>query len=191
VEINPTVVVPRPRPRPTGWRDGDGEDEDRDEEGRRGGAGRENKGKSSSLSVTTRSGDVYCRTYADTISPDTSRIPVYRSGTRLDVTCYTQSGMKGVSGNVRGDSTWLKTREGCYVNRVEVQSREDLQMGLSFCPAPQHWVGTLKGQYTRVDCYDCTSLDCPSRNIGMPPYVDLACSIRGENVQGNRYVRSW
>jgi hypothetical protein len=183
VEFNPTVIAPRP-PKPSGTRGGDRDNNDRDEEDQ-GARDNEHKDKKSRLSVYTKGTGVLCRTYADTISTDPSRIPTFQSGTRLDVTCYTQSGMMGISGNVQGDSTWLKTNKGCFVNRAEVQSREDFKAILDFCPAPPHWVGTLMGQYTRVDCYDCTSLDCPSRNIGSPPYVDLACSLKGEAVQGN------
>jgi hypothetical protein len=120
------------------------------------------------------------------IISDPFGVPKYNPRTNLEVVCYTKSEMRGLSGNIRGESTWLKTKIGCYVNKLEVESKENVEAVLEYCAPPKHWVGTLKPQYNRVDCYDCTSLDCPSRNVGWPPYVDLACYVGGEVVQGNR-----
>jgi hypothetical protein len=120
------------------------------------------------------------------IVSDPYNVPKYSSGTKTEVTCFTKSEMKGVSSNIRGNPIWLKTNEGCFVNEIEIQGKQDFQAILNYCAPPKHWVGTMNSQYSRVDCYDCTSLDCPSRNVGVPPYVDLACAIRGEAVQGNR-----
>jgi len=150
-----------------------------------------NRGKMSALSVTTKKNEVYCRVYADTISPDISKVTIYSSPTKLKVTCYTESGMNGVSGRIGGDPTWLKTEKGCYISGADVTEKHNYVSELNYCPPPQHWVGTLLPQYAREDCYDCTSLDCPSRNVGKPPYVDISCLKDGESVKGNRtWIRS-
>ncbi|KAF2430210.1 hypothetical protein EJ08DRAFT_660945 [Tothia fuscella] len=190
----PTTARPPPPKQSTApHRGGDSSVGDNGEKGsndRGGGGGNEhkedgNQKKLPRLSVITGETDVICRKFADTISPDPSTLLTYKPGTKIEATCYTNSEMKGTSGNVRGDSTWLKTSGGCFVNKMEIQDKQDFQAILEYCAPPKHWVGTLKSQYVRVDCYDCTTLDCPSRNVGVPPYVDLACSLQGEAVQGN------
>jgi len=142
-------------------------------------------GKMNTMTVTTVNGGVYCWKYPDTMMSDHSKLPVYNSFSRIDIQCWTSTDMNGVSGNIAGDSTWFKTATGCYLNELDIEEKQNLRNRLNYCQPPQHWVGTLQSQYQRVDCYDCTSLNCQSKNIGVPPYVDLACYIEGETVLGN------
>jgi hypothetical protein len=134
--------------------------------------------------MATTNGEVVCRKYPDTITHDVSKLPIYRDPTRLEISCWTASSMGSAGSNVGG--TWLKTNQGCYVNADEMQERKDYQTMLNHCATPNHWVGIMLPQYAREDCYDCPSLDCPSRDLGQPPYVDIGCKTDGEEIRGTR-----
>jgi hypothetical protein len=143
--------------------------------------------------LTTRDA-VRCRRYPDTVQASSAAVlPLYTLSTPLTITCAAKPSLPGNSGRVDGDDFWLRTREGCYVNRAEVRLQhhsddgEGIQLAMPRCAeTPRHWVGMLQGQYSRADCYDCPSLDCPSRNVGAPPFVDLQCYEMGENVRDDR-----
>jgi hypothetical protein len=160
---------------------------------RRGGeGGRRRMGPSTVL--TTRDA-VRCRKYPDTVQASPSMQPLYPLATALQVVCAATPSLPGNSGRVDGDDFWLRTREGCYVNRAEVRVRHDserdfdTQLAVPRCEEkPRRWVGMLQSQYSRADCYDCPSLDCPSKNVGEPPFVDLQCYEMGENVRDDRLV---
>jgi hypothetical protein len=135
--------------------------------------------------MVTTDASIVCHRYPDTVNQDTSKLPHYTFATRLEVVCYTSSSMP--YDNQRPEAaTWLKTNEGCYINAREVSERRDYTTTLNYCVTPYHFVGILQPQYGREDCYDCPSLDCPSRDVGTPPYVDVACSIEGDLVRDNR-----
>jgi hypothetical protein len=146
----------------------------------------QNGGRRASMSVMTSGNAVYCRRYPDSISANQARLPMYSTPTRLDVQCWTQPSLQGNSGRMNGEPIWLQTLDGCFINKREVRERDDFQAILNQCPPTNHWVGMLQSQYSRADCYDCPSLDCPSQNVGEPPYVDLACHLEGEAVRSNR-----
>ncbi|KAF2434164.1 hypothetical protein EJ08DRAFT_730868 [Tothia fuscella] len=142
--------------------------------------------KKSSLSLTTAQGASYCRKYPDNISTDSSGLRILGQNSHVSVTCWTPSTISGT------DPIWLKAESGCYINQKSFSGKVDVQGQLSQCGGGvggsagiRHWVGTLQEQYKRSDCYDCTSLDCESRNMGLGPYVDVDCSIEGIQVAGN------
>jgi len=143
--------------------------------------------KASSLSATTNSEPIFCRRWPDTISSDGLGVRVFTGNTNIDVTCWTMASMEGSYGRVNQDSLWLKTSLGCYVNEADtsVRTRKNYQQQLNQCPTTSHWVGTLQSQYKREDCYICPSLDCPSQNLGIGPFIDLECHSEGDPINGN------
>jgi len=148
---------------------------------------KDSKRASTSIIIAANGNPVYCRNYPDTISPGRPNLPVYNVSTTLSATCWSEPSLPGNSGRVDGEATWLQTDSGCYVNSAEVQQRQNFKDILNQCNGmPKHWVGISKSEYTRLDCYDCASLDCPSQNVGEPPYVDLDCFQDGEDVRGNK-----
>jgi hypothetical protein len=160
--------------------------------GRGGEGGRRRMGPATVL--TTRDA-VSCRRYPDAVQASPAVLPVYPLATALQVTCAAAPSLPGNSGRVDGDDLWLKTRDGCFVNRAEVRLRRDgdegmdAQLAVPRCEEkPRHWVGMLQSQYSRADCYDCPSLDCPSKNVGEPPFVDMQCYEIGEMVRDDRLV---
>jgi hypothetical protein len=147
--------------------------------------------------VLTSRDAVRCRRYPDAVQAEPAVLPVYPLSTPLSIACWTPASLPGGSGRVDGDGVWLRTREGCFVGRAEVRQQHsngekderDVREVVPRCAVQTpHWVGMLQGQYARADCYDCASLDCPSRNVGSPPFVDLECYAMGENVRDDRSV---
>jgi len=147
--------------------------------------GTANQGRVPSISATIRQDKVYCRKYPDVISPDMSKIRTLDSGTDVEITCWTFSELPDSTGRVGGDGMWLKTNLDCYINEINIEEQQNFGATLRRCAPTSHWVGTLQQQYQRKDCYSCPSLNCASKNLGSPPYVDLACSTQGDLVNGN------
>jgi hypothetical protein len=150
--------------------------------GRGGEGGRRRMGPATVL--TTRDA-VSCRRYPDAVQASPAVLPVYPLATALQVTCAAAPSLPGNSGRVDGDDLWLKTRDGCFVNRAEVRLRRDegegmdAQLAVPRCEEkPRHWVGMLQSQYSRADCYDCPSLDCPSKNVGEWILTETATGTR-------------
>jgi len=143
--------------------------------------------KAASLSATTNNQPIFCRRWPDTVASDGLGVRVFTGNTKIDLTCWTMASMEGSYGRVNQDGMWLKTSLGCYVNQAEISPRtkQNFQQQLNQCPTTSHWVGTLQTQYKREDCYLCPSLDCPSQNLGMGPFVDLECFSEGDVVNGN------
>jgi len=171
----------RPRPRPDWERpDRDRPDRDRPEPEPE----RERPDvKRASASVTTKGNEVYCRKFPDTLVTDPQSLQVFQSATTLKIKCWSKPSIEGNSGRINGENVWLQSTDGCFINKSEVRERDRYEEILNQCPDTQHWVGTLQTQYTRTDCYDCPSLDCPSKDVGVAPYVDLSCYVKGENVR--------
>jgi hypothetical protein len=136
--------------------------------------------KKASLSATTAQGTTYCSKWPDNVSSEASGLRILGPNSNIEITCWAAATMPGT------DPVWLKTNSGCFVNQKSLQGKADFQGQLNQCENRAHWVGTLLEQYKRQDCYDCTSLDCASRNMGQGPYMDLDCSTEGIAVAGNR-----
>jgi hypothetical protein len=143
-------------------------------------------GQQPNIEVLTTAEEVSCREYPDIISLDPSKVTIYPVVSHLEVKCWTQASVTGPKGKVQGSSIWLRAVGGCYISEMNVQNATDFQVVLANCPSVQHWVGTLQTQYKRQDCYDCTSLNCASKNLGATPQVELSCSTVGEMASGNR-----
>jgi hypothetical protein len=142
--------------------------------------------KKLSLSATTVD-NTFCRKWPDNISSDGAEATVLGASTSIQVTCWTMPSLDGDYGKVQGETVWLKTAAGCFVNMKNLKEFQDYQTELAQCPSTQkHWVGTLQPQYKREDCYSCPNQDCSSQNLGEGPFLDIDCYTEGETISGNR-----
>jgi hypothetical protein len=147
---------------------------------------REGGSHAKSLDVTTTAETVICRRFPDTLSAETVPLTVYPVQTQVNVNCWTTASMPGLAGKVQGDSIWLRTTGGCYINEQNVMDAVDFTVSLDYCVSPPHWVGTAAVHTTQQDCYQCPSLKCPSHSLGTGEYVDVQCVVDGEDARGNK-----
>jgi hypothetical protein len=130
--------------------------------------------------------NAFCRNWPDKVSTDSSGVKILGASTAIELTCWTMPSLEGEFGKVEGETVWLKTKIGCFINMKNLKF-QDYQSQLAQCPSPRkHWVGTLQAQYKREDCYACPSQDCASQNLGEGPFMDIDCYTEGETVSGNR-----
>jgi hypothetical protein len=129
---------------------------------------------------------VICRKFPDILSAETVPLTVYPTQTKINVNCWTTASMSGVSGKVQGDSIWLKTAGGCYINQQNVMDSIDFTVKLDYCVSPRHWVATTANVTAPQECYQCPSLKCPSQNLGTGKIVDVHCVVDGEDARGNK-----
>ncbi|KAF2396893.1 hypothetical protein EJ06DRAFT_533615 [Trichodelitschia bisporula] len=142
-------------------------------------------GQRASAPITTTAETVTCRAFPDTLASSPGRQTVWTTASKQTVTCWSTASLPGAQGRVQGSEVWLRTSGGCWVPEMNVQESTDWQTVLGRCETPKHWVGTLLPQYKRLDCYQCASLNCASRNLGPETLVDLACTTSGDSAGGN------
>ena|ERR1700761_5900757 len=99
----------------------------------------------------------------------------------------TVASLPGDAGMISGSNVWLHAaRENCWIHDTYISTFiPDIAKQLQYCVTPLHQVGTLQPQYSRQDCYEKTSLDASSRNLGSGQHIDVSCKLFGEVVQGN------
>jgi hypothetical protein len=138
-----------------------------------------------SLSITLSTPSL-CRKYPDTITSTTQTQTTYPGGSKLLVNCWTTASMPGTAGRIENSPIWLLTDRGCYISETATDESVDFQTKLPFCVSPAHWAGTVQKQYeTKLDCYQCPTLKCPSSSIGKSKMVDVQCLVDGEVARGN------
>jgi hypothetical protein len=137
--------------------------------------------------VSVRGVNVPCRPNPDGFLADPGRVSQFSAPAQLAVTCWAGPTPGTQAGRDGQDDVWLMTKTGCFIRPGEVEEYRDYRQVLRPCgDVRRHWIGTLAPQYSRKDCYYCTSVQtCGSEDLGSPPYVDLLCQAVGEEAGGN------
>ncbi|KAF2430332.1 hypothetical protein EJ08DRAFT_660808 [Tothia fuscella] len=137
------------------------------------------------ITVTTTAETIICRKFPDIISAETVHLTVFAPKSKVSIDCWTSASLPGVFGKVQGDSIWLRTLAGCYINQQSVIDNIDFLAQLNFCVSPPHWIGTAEVKTAPQDCHQCPSLKCPSQNLGSGEHIDVKCIVDGEDARGN------